>query len=169
MPGLKIALPELIMQKGIEVSLSKPSSILVISTATVLMAVISVVLNTLWQPLWGWFSLLALACLSGLFFKTYAQAKRISHSMGALTHLMFKPQQIFIKTQTGQVWPLIIKAVWWHAWGFTLIGKFQEPGSLSGLTYTLTVWRSKNTSQNYRWASICLLNQVSFPHALKAA
>lgn len=169
MPELKAVLPEFMAQKKIEVSLSKPKSIQVISLLVTLMAVSSVLLSAYWQPLWGWFLFLALAYLGWLFFTTYRQAKKTKLSVGVLTHLWFEPQHIFVKAQTGQMCRLIIKSVWWHAWGFTLIGKLQDPFSQNVLTHTLTVWRSQNTTQNYRWASICLSNQATFPHVVKAA
>lgn len=156
------------VKKTIEVNLSKPKSIQAISIVAILMAVSSVFLHTHWQPLWGWFSFMALAYLGWLFFVAYRQAKKIKHSMGVLTHLCFEPQHIFVKAQTGLKYQLIIKSIWWHAWGFTLIGKLQDPCSQYVLTDTLTVWRSKNTSQNYRLASICLSNQATFTHVIKA-
>ncbi len=169
MPELKAALPECTAQKKIEVSLSKPKSFQLISMLAILMAVSSVVLNTYWQPLWGWFSFLALAYLGWLFFVAYRQSQEIKRSVGVLTHLWFEPQHVFVKAQTGQKCQLIIKSVWWHEWGFTLIGKLQDPFSNILLTYTLTVWRSQNSSANFRWASICLSNQATFPHVVKAA
>jgi len=168
-PELKAVLPEFMALKKIEVSLSKPKSIQLISLLVTLMAVSSVVLNTYWQALSGWFSFLALAYLGWLFFITDRQAKKTKLSVGVLKHLWFEPQHIFVKAQTGQTCQLIIKSVWWHAWGVTLIGTLQDPYSQNVLTYTLTVWRSQNTAQNYRWASICLSNQATFPHVVKAA
>lgn len=155
--------------KTIQVCLTKPKSIQVISLMAILMAVLSVVLNIYWQSLWGWSSFLALAYLCGLFFIDVSQTKKIKHVLGVLTHLWFEPQHVFVKTQAGQTHQLIIKSVWWHAWGFTLIGKFLDPCTQNALTYTLTVWRSENTSQNYRWASICLSNLTTFSPVVKAA
>jgi hypothetical protein len=168
-PELKTASIESITQKGVEVSLTKPYSLLVISAVAALLAVISVTLNTLWQPHWEWFSVLVLIFLGWACFKAHLQATAISRLAGALTHLVFKPCGTLVKTQTGQMWSLVINSVWWHAWGFTLVGTLQAPGSHSKLTCSFTVWRSKNTPQNYRWASICLSNQVRFSHNVKAA
>jgi hypothetical protein len=164
-----MVLPDFMAKKTIEVNLLKPKSIQVISLAVILMAVSSVFLNTHWQPLLSSFSFLALAYLGGLFFIAYRQAKKIKHSVGVLTHLWFDPQHVFVKAQSGQMCQLIIKYVWWHTWGFTLIGKLCDPCSHNALTHTLTVWRSQNTSHHYRWASICLSNQASFPQLVKAA
>lgn len=169
MPELTAVLPECMAQKTIQICLTKPKSIQLISTVAVLMAVLSVVLNAYWQSLWGWSSFLALAYLGGLYFIHLRQARKIKHVVGVLSHLWFEPQHVFVKTQTGQKCLLIIKSVWWHAWGFTLVGKLQDPYTQNALPYSLTVWRGKNTSQNYRWASICLLNQATFSPVVKAA
>jgi len=168
-PDMKATFPEFMVQKGIQVSLSSLISIQTLSAVVASLAVISVVLNTLWQPFGGWFSTLALVCLGGLVFKSYTQSKKINHLIGTLTYLSFEPRHTFVKTQTGQTWPIVLKSVWWHARGFTLIGKLQDPGSHTALTHTFTVWRSKNTALDYRWASICLSNQATFSHVVQAA
>ena len=169
MLDVNVSKPTKMTHQGVCVSFLNPLITQFLTGITILMACISVSLNIIWQPVSGYFSVLIVISLGIVFYYCVVHVKKLNALAGRSKQLKITPSQIFIKTLTGQTIPVAIKSVWWHEWGCTLLVGSLCPKTSQRLNGTLSVWKSQNTAQNYRLASICLSNQVSSAHWDKAA
>lgn len=169
MLDVNVSKPTKMTHQGVCVSFSNPLSTQFLTGVAMLMACISVSLNIIWQPVSGYFSVLIVISLGLVFYYCVVHVKKLNALAGKSKQLKITPSQIFIQNLTGQTMPVTIKSVWWHEWGYTFLVVSLCPKTSQRLNSTLTIWKSQNTAQSYRLASICLSNQVSAAHWDKAA
>ena len=169
MLDVNVSKPTQMTHQGVCVSFSNPLSIQFLNGVAMLMACISVSLNIIWQPISGYFSVLIVISLGLVFYYCVVHVKKLNALAGRSKQLKITPSQIFIQKLTGQTMPVTLKSVWWHEWGCTLLVGSICPKTSQKFNSTLSIWKSQNTAQSYRLASICLSNQVIAAHWNKAA
>jgi hypothetical protein len=161
--------PTQIAHQGVWVNVSNPLTVKFLTGVAILMAVTSVALSAMWQPLLNYVSFLILTCMGGIFYHIAMQVQKKNTIAGGSCPLKITPHHIFVHNQIGQTVPFTIQSVWWHAGGITVIICSNCPDTSQRKKGTFSIWKSQNSAQNYRWASICISNQINVAREAKVA